>query len=280
MRIIKIIAFCGLWLLFGSAVEAQVKFRLSLMPDGQAYLVSMYAERTWSAPLNAVGSAQVVVQIPAGIPFQAGTLTSYVPGVTWTDNAYVDDLTGTNDFRFVCFSLNERGTRQIPLQAGLEIPLFSFVNAQGACLNGARLVEAGDPVAQAVIAQDRVNITQNFTVLGVRGNAFVGTLGDGIECLNTTSAAEQPLVNNLKVFPNPTSHRLFISWETAGERDVEKLLITDFLGQQMLARKVPPGAGGRNIELDVSGFPAGLYTICLVGGADKKQFFHFVVTSL
>lgn len=277
MRSITIIALGGIFLLFASVIKAQVNFRLSLMPDQQTYMVSLQSDHTWSTPLNAVGSAQVVLQVPAGVPFSVGSITSYIPGVTWLDNAYVENTPSAPDHIFVCFSLEERGTKLIPLEAGSEIPLFSFVNTQNHCLENANLIDNNNPLILEVINQDRANITQNFTVLGARGNAFSGILSDPIEC-SPAGTEEMQLVRNLKVFPNPASSRINIAWEMPGDRDVEFLMITDFLGQQMAVHKIQPGAGNRNIELDVSVYPAGIYKAFLANSANTRQFFHFVVT--
>nr|HQU60947.1 hypothetical protein [Saprospiraceae bacterium] len=65
----KPILFIGLALFMSCVLQAQVKLKLSLLPDQQTYLVSMIPEQSWDMPMNMVGSAQVVLQMQAGRPF-------------------------------------------------------------------------------------------------------------------------------------------------------------------------------------------------------------------
>jgi hypothetical protein len=180
---------------------AQVKFNLSLMPDQRTYLVSMVPETTWPSPQNTVASVQVVLQTYADKAFLAGEIKSMIPGISWSDNAYVEKPSAADNHNFVCFVLNERGTNKISFEAGLETPLFTFVNLEPGCVGIVELVENNSTIVQNVVQNDRLNITQNMTVLGARGNAYTGVVNKTTDCtlLNTASNTGSP-VENLRVF--------------------------------------------------------------------------------
>ncbi|MCB0556627.1 MAG: hypothetical protein KDD02_23985 [Phaeodactylibacter sp.] len=280
MNAFKNMLLIGLALMLSHAIHAQVKLKLSLMADQQSYVVSMIPESTWAAPLNRVGSAQVVLRMQAGRPFLAGNVTSLIPGVSWVDNAYIESPESAPGFKFVCFALNEQGTKNIPFQAGVETPLFTFSNLEPGCVGAVELVENYDRLIQKVVHKDRINITQNIAALGARGNAFSGIEGGAADCALVQSSQEQSIVKNLRVYPVPTTDALQISWENEFGQEADKLLVAGLLGHQMALEKIIPVAGKQEISLDVSAFPTGLYTASLINAAGKRQFFQFIVTRL
>jgi hypothetical protein len=260
------------------SLQAQVRFNLSLMPDQQTYLVSMLPDATWQMPENIVGGAQICLQMPAGKPFLAGQIKSLIPGTTWIDNAYFEKATATADFQYVCFSLSEMGTKAIPFSAGVETPLFSFKNLEPGCIGVLELVENNDPVTKAVVAKDRVNITQNMTVLGAGGNAYAGLLNGRVDCALISTTEEHPIVSKLRVFPVPATDVLQVAWENSETSKISKLLVNDMLGRQMALENTSAVAGEQQLRLDVASYPTGLYLASLVNQAGERQSFRFIVT--
>ncbi|MCB0556780.1 MAG: T9SS type A sorting domain-containing protein [Phaeodactylibacter sp.] len=277
----KPILFIGLALFMSCVLQAQVKLKLSLLPDQQTYLVSMIPEQSWDMPMNMVGSAQVVLQMQAGRPFLAGNINSLIPGVSWMDNAYVESPASSPEFDFVCFALNEMGTKNIPFQEGQETPLFSFINLEAGCVGLLELVENSDTHIQNIVRNDHINITQNITVLGARGNAFTGIADGLVDCTVVRAKSDASILSHLHVYPIPTTDALQISWETHPGQKVDQLLVSDFLGKLTLEQKVIPELGKQNLSLDVSGFPPGLYTASLVNTeTGDRQFFQFIVVRI
>ena len=148
MNCIKKVLFAGLFVFITCVLNAQVKLSLTLLPDQQTYLVSMTPEVTWAAPMNMIGSAQIVIRLPADKPFLAGNIKSLVPGVSWADNALIEKPASASDYSFICFVLNELGTKSIPFHAGVETPLFTFVNLEPGCVGLMELVENNNATIQ------------------------------------------------------------------------------------------------------------------------------------
>lgn len=267
-------------LCLAQTIGSQVRLNLSLMPDRQTYLVSMLPDQSWQAPMNAVGSAQIVIQMDAAKPFLAGQIKSFIPGVTWLDNAYVESPAAAPQYRFICFALNEPGTRNIPFQAGVETPLFSFVNLEPGCAGPVSLVDNNDHLVQLVVNKNRLNITQNLTVLGVRGNAVAGIAANNANCAEIQTKTEEIIVNSLKIYPVPATDMLQILWELDPGQNIDKLLVTDMIGRQLVLETIKPVSGEHRYDLDVSNFPTGLYTAALINKEGKRQAFRFTVIRL
>lgn len=268
----------GLLFVMSQGLNAQAKLKLSLMPDQETYLVSMIPEVTWQMPLNIVGSAQVVLQVEADRPFSAGEITSMIPGISWIDNAYVESPASAPAYNFVCFVLNEQGTREIPFEDGVETPLFTFKNIEPGCVGMIELVDNTDLRTKKIAYKDQLNITQNLAVVGARGNAVTGIEGEGANCEVLQSVYESiPIVSNLLVYPVPTANLLQISWENVTGKEVSQLQITDPLGRELELEKNIPGFDQQKIDLDVSDFPNGLYNASLVANSGERQFFQFIV---
>lgn len=276
----KYIVLTGLVACLVHTLKAQVRLNLSLLPDQQTYLVSMLPDQSWSAPMNAVGSAQIVLQMDSGKPFLAGQIKSMIPGISWTDNAYIEGPPSAPEYDFVCFALNESGTKNISFQAGIETPLFTFVNLDPGCVGTVTLVENNSSLVQKVVSKDRYNITQNMTVLGAQGNAVSGIVNGSVDCTVLYTKTEKSIVNNLRIFPVPATDALQIFWELESGQNLDKLLITDMIGRLMVSESMKTISGEQKYSLDVSEFPTGLYTASLFNKEGERQAFQFTVIRL
>lgn len=281
---IKQIRHIALWLALSVAccapvLQAQVKFNLSILPDNRTYLVSVLPETTWPVPLNMVGSMQIVIKKETGSPFMVGELTSLVPNVSWWANAYLESPNAAPEHDFVCIVMRERAVKDIVFNAGVETPLFTFVNQFPNCAGPLELVENDDPDVQAVVNFDRINITQNMSVLGAQGNAFSGVLQSTADCTvvaTNVDDTESP-VRNLRVFPVPANRRLQIFWENTPGKEVDRLIVSNAAGRVVAVHKVAPMSGAQNIELDIKDLSAGIYSGALLAGSGTIQAFRFVV---
>ena len=71
-------------------------------------------------------------------------------------------------------------------------------------------------------------------------------------------------VENYKIYPNPTSSILNITWDTplVATQDAY-LVLTDILGKNVSSTKV--ATSSNNMELDMSNYPKGTYFISMIG---------------
>lgn len=276
----KYLVLTGLVACLTHTLKAQVRLNLSLLPDQQTYLVSMLPEQSWSAPLNAVGSAQIVLQMDAGRPFLAGQIKSLIPGISWSDNAYIESPAAATEYKFVCFALNEPGTKSISFQAGVETPLFTFINLEPGCVGTVILTDNNNPIVQKVVNNDRYNITQNMTVLGAQGNAVLGAVNNSVDCNVLYTKTENSIVSNLRIYPVPATDMLQIFWELESGQNLIKLLVTDMIGRQIVLETISATPGEQHYNLDVSAFPTGLYTASLINREGERQAFQFTVIRL
>lgn len=278
MKNFKKVIIGGLFTILGLTANAQVKLNLSLLSDHKTYMVSLIPEQSWAPPMNMIGSIQIVVKAPVGVPFSAGNITSLVNGLSWSDNSYVDHPASSPDFNFICFVLNERGTKLIPLNAGEETPLFTFVNANQDCVGTMELIDNNDPLVQAVVNNDHLNITQNITVLGARGNAYSGLANSSTDCSETVTAVNEGLsISRLSLFPVPTKDVLQINWENTAENKNCQLRISDMNGKVINIIEIAEMVGPQSLKLNVSSYPTGVYSAVFMSEKGNSRPFRFVV---
>lgn len=280
MNCVKKFLFAGLFVSVTGALYAQVKLNLTLLPDQQTYLVSMLPEVSWTEPMNMTGSAQIVIRLPAGKPFMAGNIKSLIPGITWADNAFIEKPASAPNDNFVCFVLNELGTKGIHYQAGVETPLFTFKNLEPDCVGKLELLNNDDPLIEKVVHNDHINVTQNLTVLGAFGNAFSGVGNNNADCTATSTTTTVNLVGDLRVFPIPVADFLNVRWINGPEvNDMPAHLhVFNSLGSLITLHALTKLSGEQSVRLDVSSWPTGLYTARFIANSGKVQSFKFVVS--
>jgi len=114
---------------------------------------------------------------------------------------------------------------------------------------------------------DDVVITGCTTAAPAR-NANTTIIGNPVP----DTPAESPAFNlekqkhEMKVFPNPTSSRVTVSY-TIGERSEGVLILTDFTGR--ILKQVQVEGGTHQQQIDVSHLPAGYYQIYLTSGEQR-----------
>ncbi len=266
-------------LLFSSLVNAQVKFNLSYQEATKVYTVSILPEVSWGAPKNMVSSAQVVLRVAANQEFTPG-ITSLVPGLTWADNAYIEHPDGAPEYTFVCISLVNGPTTQIPLADGQEVPLFSFVNAGNGCAGQVVLLANDDPMVQSVRGAG-FNITQHFAVLGARGNAFTGLINSAVDCspLTSVDAPTGKVIDEVKVSPVPADNVVNIQWTLlTDQQEQREMLIFDARGREVFRQKISGVQGRYSMHVQVANWQAGLYSMQFVfAGGQRTPSWNLMV---
>lgn len=258
-------------------VQAQVKFGLSLLPDQESYLISLKAEKSWAAPANITGGIQVVLKVPAKVPFIAGKIQSLISGLSWSDNALIIQPSTAPEYNFVCFVLNEPGTKLIQYQEGVELPLFTFKNLEPGPRAKLELTLNDDPLVQKVVQVDHLNITQNITVLGANGNAFTGVFGQAAS--TTTALPQVEILEKLKVYPIPARDFVWVNWESqAAQAELPKRLqVFSATGSLIQTFALNQQLGQQQLRVDVSAWPSGLYVFKAQNHAGQIQAFKCLV---
>ena len=248
-------------LLVSSPLFSQVKFNLGYQPETGVYTVSILPEISWAAPKNTVGSAQIVLRASADLAFTPNII-SLIPGTTWIDNAYVEKPAAAPAFTFVCIALASGPTDKITLAEGHEIPLFSFTNAGGGCAGLVELVENDDPVVQAV-KTGGFNVTQNFSVLGARGNAFTGIANGSVECaVSGSKDLPDKFIESVQISPVPSSEDVMIRWHLLADYNEHlDLVITNSIGQEVFREKVTGSKGEGALKVIVKDWKSGIYRV-------------------
>lgn len=254
----------GIFLVFFTiSLSGQVEFNLRYTPETKTFTVSILPQRSWPAPANKVGAAQVILRVPSDNSFTPA-ITSMVDGVIWADNSYVENPEHAPGFTFISIAMVSGPTDNIPLVEGQELPLFSFVNAAGACPEVIELTANDDPQVQAVIS-DGFNVTQHLAVLGLRGNAYAGIGSGKIECATQTTSTDESQVLQLgqvRIAPTPADEQVNISWNRFNEaNDRTDLVIFNRLGQEIYRETISPAVGEHSTALRVKNWPAGLYSL-------------------
>jgi Secretion system C-terminal sorting domain len=89
------------------------------------------------------------------------------------------------------------------------------------------------------------------------------------------SAAEEvysnPLLKEFMVYPNPTSGALTLTMETFGETQTLQLKVYSLIGQEMYTESISPFAGVKQLSLDLSKFPKGIYMVEVTNGERSKM---------
>lgn len=73
------------------------------------------------------------------------------------------------------------------------------------------------------------------------------------------------------VYPNPTSGALTLTMETFGETQALQLKVYSLIGQEMYTESISPFAGLKQISLDLSKFPKGIYMVEVSNGEKSKM---------
>lgn len=257
-------------------LQAQLQFNLSLLSDNETFLVSMSSETTIEAPLNRTSNGQIVLNIIGDEPFTAGNIESLVPGVTWTDNVYLEESNQPNLPRLMAFAMQESSTTNFVYEANVEVPLFTFKNQHGACPGIIELTDNEDDVV--ILAKENgFNFTQNFTVLETRGNAFSSIGNSTVDCNDIfINTIEQDLVKDVKIYPIPTAQELTIEWTNDQNQDHLNLEVLDIHGKLLQTVSVDGITGEQKHTLNLDRLNSGVLMVRFKNDQFIGQYFKIV----
>lgn len=265
--------------LLTSAATAQVKYKLTRMPDNATYMVSLVSEATWLFPQNVTTTAQVSLRLPNNTHFIAGRITSLVPDTRWIDNSYLEKPTGDANSNYILISQQNVGTKALTFEAGKELPLFTFQNIGTTCFGSVELADNNSEAVKSVVANG-LNVGQHISTLGAGGEAYTGNIDGGkVLCQGTTSTldADAPL-SITRGFPIPASTDLTIEWQLATDKlDNLQLIVTNALGETLLSQNLTPSKGLQTTKVDVKSWAEGVCFFRLTSKQGVSKVKSFVV---
>ena len=80
-----------------------------------------------------------------------------------------------------------------------------------------------------------------------------------------------PFLKEFSVYPNPTTGALKLTIETFGETQNLELKVFSLIGQEMYSERLSPFSGLKQVSLDLSQFPKGLYMVEITNGEKSKM---------
>ena len=111
----------------------------------------------------------------------------------------------------------------------------------------------------------------NITVKGVNGcgNSTASSLAIIVNgCVRTTSGINTS--TNVNVYPNPSNGKITLEVNSVQEREFA-LTITDMIGRQIITLNPKLNVGINNLEIDLSTYAKGIYTLHVNDGYSKNN---------
>ncbi|MFK7982636.1 MAG: T9SS type A sorting domain-containing protein [Saprospiraceae bacterium] len=269
MNILKNILVIGLLLFTFNWGNAQVKFKLTMLEDGQTYQVSLIPEVTFQNPLNLTSTGQVTLKAPTnGLAIEE--LLNLQEAVVWEQNSLTESPAESPNHDYISFGLVTQGTKDIKYDSGVEVPLFAFKNTlecQGEITLIDNLTDAFAPPNST-----NVNVGNQLTILGAQGDAYVGnSLENKVPCGANLTAIENIELNkiNLILFPNPAVDNLKATFDWDRKEENAQLTVLNMDGKVVISQVVTIQSGNNITKIDVQKLAQGNYFL-EVTGADWK----------
>jgi hypothetical protein len=275
----KLISTLSAIALLSSISEAQVKYKLTRLPDNLTYQVSLVSEATWLFPQNVTTTAQVTLRLPSNAHFIAGRIKSLVPETNWSDNVYLESPKGDKNNTYVSFNLQSVGTKAFTFEAGKELPLFTFQNIGTSCFGSLELVDNNSDITKAIV-KGGYNVGQHISTLGANGEAFSGLGENKVACQGTTTVQdlENSPLSITKAFPIPASSELNVEWQVADPSDDDvQLQVQNILGENIVTIPLKNTKLMQTTKIDVRNWAEGVYSFRLVSGNKVSKGKNFAV---
>lgn len=264
--------------IFSSVAVAQVQFKLTLLGDGETYMVSLIPEKTWAHPYNITSTAQVTIKVPTH-SFEVEELTSLQLDVEWEDNSRSDAPIEVPGSDYISFGLSTLGTINLDYEAGVEMPLFTFKNALP-CSGSIELMDNADDPFMSPNSRN-ANVGNSIAIFGAHGEAYTGNMENAsiIDCqadFSTDFPSTDIVRQELSVYPNPAVEKIFIDMDWINGSTEGEFVVFDASGKEV-KRQVAFLEDGLNIiQLQVSNLPSGIYNIELFYNGNRSPLNRFV----
>ncbi len=250
----------GLLLLLTITVNTlfgQVWYKLELLDDEETYQISLMSEVDWTLPNNITSTGQVTIKTPT-LEFEIADFESVHSDLVWKYNSRMNAPVEASDFDYFSFGL-ETANRAFEYEAKADIPIIRFRNGKG-CAGFVSLINnAADPVISS--ESKEINVGNQLTVVGARGNAYVGNKGDQlVRCKKQVKARDQ-FMKNFVLFPNPAFNKLNLNLDWTAAAQTGHFYIRNSAGKVVAEKNHQLKKGFNEINFDIDALNGGIYHI-------------------
>lgn len=247
-------------MVFYNSINGQIWFKLDILEDGETYQVSLISDVTWTLPNNITSTGQITLKAPT-LELELTDFQSLNSNLIWEYNSRYNSPSESNDFDYFSFGL-ESSNRNFEYEAGEEIPLISFKNANG-CADFVSLLDNDlDPYIYS--KSKEVNIGNQLTVVGARGNAFLGVKGEKMVRCKKQVIQKEKFVREHHLYPNPAHDNLTLEFDWKNNKANNIVYIRDNSGKTVIAEKAIVEKGFNNFSFDISNLSGGIYNVEIV----------------
>ncbi len=241
----------------GHSVFGQIWFKMDLMDDGETYQISLVSEVDWSLPNNLTSTGQVTIKVPT-LEFEVAEFESVHPQLEWEYNSRVNAPSESLDIDYLSFGLRRAG-RSFEYEAGEEVPIIRFQNALGCSEAISLLDNVQDPLE--VTTSRRANIGNQLTVVGARGNAYVGNRGGQVVKCQKVVKTKEAVMEDFTLFPNPANNVINIKLDWTDKSQLGHFLIRDQAGRVVVHQQAEMQEGLNEMQFDISNLDGGMYHV-------------------
>lgn len=231
-----------------------------MLEDGETYQVSLISDITWSLPNNITSTGQITIKAPT-LELELIDFQSLNSNLTWEYNSRYNSPSESNDFDYFSFGL-ENSNRNFEYEAGEEVPLISFKNGNG-CADFVSLINnETDPYIYS--KSKEVNIGNQITVVGARGNAYLGIKGKEMVRCKKQVIQKEKFVKQYNIYPNPAHDNVTLEFDWKNKKATNTVYIRDNSGKTVIAEKTMVEKGFNNFSFDISNLSGGIYNVEIV----------------
>ncbi len=241
--------------LMTAQVNGQVKFKIEKMLDQPVYTVSFVPEQSWDAPFNITSTAQITIKASSGtlVPTH---ITSLQEGAFWELNSRIESPEEASDYDYFSFALTSLGTSAFEFAEGQALPVLQFENANG-CMGTVQLVDNDSDIFMPPNSR-KLNIGNQISVLGAKGEAYTGLVDDGtVDCL--VSSTSELTATDFEIHPNPAVEFILIDYQLDIPSQEAQFVITDAEGHVVQQARVNLLSGQHQMRIELSSLPGGVY---------------------
>lgn len=257
-----IIAF----MIFVNSLNGQIWYQLEMLEDGETYQVSLISDVTWSLPNNITSTGQITIKAPT-LELEIIDFQSLNPNLIWEYNSRYNAPSESNDFDYFSFGL-ESSNRNFEYEEGEIIPLISFKNANG-CADFVSLLD-NDTDPYIYSRSKEVNIGNQLTVVGARGNAYLGVKGEKMIRCKKQVIQKEKFVKDHNLYPNPAHDNLTLEFNWKNNKANNIVYIRDNSGKTVIAEKTIVEKGFNNFSFDISNLSGGIYNVEIVAESGES----------
>jgi len=262
-----------LFLIFGKTLSGQVWFKLDLLEDKETYQISLVSQENWSLPNNITSTGQITIKAPT-LELEITDFESVNPLLQWEYNSRFNAPDESSDFDYFSFGL-EKSSRDFVYEKEEEIPIIRFKNANG-CSDFVSLIDNTlDPYFYS--KSKAVNIGNQLTVVGARGNAYMGIKGEKMVKCKKVIIKKEHFIDDYNIYPNPASDliHLDLNWKESGQNG--SIYIRDNSGKMVIVDKQRLEKGINKFSMNIGNLTGGIYYIeVLSEGGESIPMDRFV----